>query len=92
MYTCSSHCKPDYKTALHALDLAHRWQVEVVTALLVEALREMITDESFAEIAEHAVLKAWDRSSDTVSLVPRVLRGLQKHEWRILAPFGRSTS
>ncbi|CAK9013220.1 unnamed protein product [Durusdinium trenchii] len=92
LYTCSSHCKPDYKTALHALDLAHRWQVEVVTALLVEALREMITDESFAEIAEHAVLKAWDRSSDTVSLVPRVLRGLQKHEWRILAPFGRSTS
>eukprot|EP00434_Breviolum_minutum_P010015 symbB.v1.2.008833.t1/scaffold556.1/size187764/4 len=57
LYTCSSQNEPDYKTVLFALDLAHRWQVQVVVRILGELLEQMITDESFASIAEHAVLK-----------------------------------
>ena len=36
LYTCSSQGDPDYKTALSALDLAHRWQVEVVVEILAD--------------------------------------------------------
>eukprot|EP00913_Durusdinium_trenchii_P000766 g715.t1 len=57
LYTCSTHNEPDYKTALQALDLAHRWQVDVVVMVLANLLQGMITDENFSEIAEHAVLK-----------------------------------
>jgi len=57
LYTCSSQHEPDYKTVLSALDLAHRWQVQVVVRILGELLAQMITDESFASIAEHAALK-----------------------------------
>jgi len=57
LYTCSSQNEPDYKTVLAALDLAHRWQVQVVVRILGELLEQMITDESFASIAEHAALK-----------------------------------
>jgi len=57
LYTCSSQNEPDYKTVLSALDLAHRWQVQVVVRILGELLEQMITDESFASIAEHAALK-----------------------------------
>jgi len=57
LYTCSSQSEPDYKTVLSALDLAHRWQVQVVVRILGELLERMITDESFASIAEHAALK-----------------------------------
>ena len=58
LYTCSMQTEPDYSTVLHALDLAHRWQVEVVVTILAQLLQGMITDESFLTIAEHAVLKA----------------------------------
>jgi len=57
LYTCSSQNEPDYKTVLSALDLAHRWQVQVVVRILGELLEQMITDESFPSIAEHAALK-----------------------------------
>eukprot|EP00434_Breviolum_minutum_P010014 symbB.v1.2.008832.t1/scaffold556.1/size187764/3 len=57
LYTCSSQSEPDYKTVLSALDLAHRWQVQVVVRILGELLEQMITDASFASIAEHAALK-----------------------------------
>ena len=58
LYTCSAQKKPDYTTALHALDLAHRWQVQAVVTILSDLLGGMITDESFAAIAEQAALKA----------------------------------
>ena len=60
LYTCSSQSDPDYKTALSALDLAHRWQMEVVVAILSDLVAELITEESFAAIAEHAALKGLD--------------------------------
>ena len=60
LYTCSSQSDPDYKTALSALDLAHRWQMEVVVAILSDLVAELITAESFAAIAEHAALKGLD--------------------------------
>eukprot|EP00435_Cladocopium_sp_Y103_P060670 s1389_g22.t1 len=61
LYTCSAQEDPDHQTALGALDLAHRWQVEVVVAILTDLLAGMITDESFTTIGEHAVLKGLDR-------------------------------
>eukprot|EP00438_Fugacium_kawagutii_P018415 Skav227172 [mRNA] locus=scaffold1396:33604:34611:+ [translate_table: standard] len=60
LYTCSSHRDPDYQTALSALDLAHRWQVEAVVAILADLLQKMITEKSFPAIAEHATLKHLD--------------------------------
>eukprot|EP00435_Cladocopium_sp_Y103_P041114 s1324_g11.t1 len=61
LYTCSVQEGLDYQTALGALDLAHRWQVEVVVAILTDLLAGMITDESFPAIGEHAVLKGLER-------------------------------
>eukprot|EP00438_Fugacium_kawagutii_P015708 Skav235331 [mRNA] locus=scaffold520:676366:677361:+ [translate_table: standard] len=60
LYTCSLQGDPDYKAALSALDLAHRWQVEVVVAILADLLQNMLTEESFLAIAEHAALKHLD--------------------------------
>ncbi|CAK9112000.1 unnamed protein product [Durusdinium trenchii] len=60
LYTCSTQNEPDYKTALQAMDVAHRWQVDVVVSVLARLLQGMITDESFSEIAEQAVLKNLD--------------------------------
>ena len=60
LYTCSSQGVPDYNTALSALDLAHRWQVEAVVAILADLIEGLITEESFASIAEHAALKGLD--------------------------------
>eukprot|EP00438_Fugacium_kawagutii_P023735 Skav231424 [mRNA] locus=scaffold330:109031:110044:+ [translate_table: standard] len=60
LYTCSTHGDPDYKTALSALDLAHRWQVEAVVVVLSDLIQGLITEESFSSIAEHAVLKGLD--------------------------------
>lgn len=57
LYTCSTSTEPDYHTVLSALDLAHRWQVHVVVAILTDLLGTMITEESFPPIAEHAALK-----------------------------------
>eukprot|EP00438_Fugacium_kawagutii_P033934 Skav230283 [mRNA] locus=scaffold2091:194429:195259:+ [translate_table: standard] len=61
LYTCSSQGGPDYQTVLSALDLAHRWQVDVVVAILADLLQKMITEESFPAIAEHAALKQLDK-------------------------------
>eukprot|EP00435_Cladocopium_sp_Y103_P052863 s2633_g16.t1 len=61
LYTCSVQDELDHQTALHALDLAHRWQVQVVVVILTDLLTGMITDESWAAIAEHAVLKGLER-------------------------------
>ena len=49
LYTCSSQGDPDYKTALSALDLAHRWQVEVV----VEILADFIEGLGFQSVYSH---------------------------------------
>ena len=38
LYTCSAQDEPDHETALGALDLAHRWQVDVVVAILTDLL------------------------------------------------------
>ena len=57
LYTSSSLSDPGYKTVLSALDLAHRWQIEVVVRMLADLVGEMITKESFPAIAEHAALK-----------------------------------
>ncbi|CAK9009466.1 unnamed protein product [Durusdinium trenchii] len=58
LYTCSTQNEPGYKTTLQALDIAHRWQVDVVVTILGDLLQGMITDANFSEIAEQAVLKA----------------------------------
>mmetsp|Transcript_40306 Transcript_40306/g.94407 ORF Transcript_40306/g.94407 Transcript_40306/m.94407 type:complete len:339 (+) Transcript_40306:163-1179(+) len=57
LYTNATRRGPDYKTVLTALDLAHRWQVENVVQILADALRDMITFDSFVLIAEAATLK-----------------------------------
>mmetsp|Transcript_30162 Transcript_30162/g.48641 ORF Transcript_30162/g.48641 Transcript_30162/m.48641 type:complete len:138 (+) Transcript_30162:1-414(+) len=61
LYTCSAQEEPKYETALGALDLAHRWQAEVVVAILSDLLAGMLTDDSFREIGEHALLKGLER-------------------------------
>ena len=38
LYTCSVQEGLDHQTALGALDLAHRWQAEVVVAILSDLL------------------------------------------------------
>eukprot|EP00438_Fugacium_kawagutii_P023786 Skav231615 [mRNA] locus=scaffold1638:23671:24681:+ [translate_table: standard] len=60
LYTCSSQGDADYQTMLSALDLAHRWQVEVVVGIFADRLQTMITEESFPAISEHAALKRLD--------------------------------
>ena len=60
LYTSSLLSDPDYKNALSALDLAHRWQVEVLVSMLADLVAEMITEDNFREIAEHAALKNLD--------------------------------
>ena len=57
LYTSSTRDDPDYKTVLVALDLAHRWQANGVVSVLSGILPEMIAVDSFAGIAEAAVLK-----------------------------------
>jgi len=61
LYTCSVPDELDHQSALHALDLAHRWQVDVVVAILSDLLAGMVTDESFSVITEHAILKGLER-------------------------------
>ena len=61
LYTCSSQGDPDYQTALSALDLAHRWQVDVVVEVLADFIEGLIAEASFAAIAEHAALKGLDQ-------------------------------
>ena len=38
LYTCSVPDELDHQSALHALDLAHRWQVDVAVAILGDLL------------------------------------------------------
>lgn len=61
LYTCSSQGDPDYQTALSALDLAHRWQVDVVVEVLADFIEDLIAEASFAAIAEHPALKGLDQ-------------------------------
>mmetsp|Transcript_78797 Transcript_78797/g.96353 ORF Transcript_78797/g.96353 Transcript_78797/m.96353 type:complete len:335 (-) Transcript_78797:41-1045(-) len=61
LYTCSSQSDPiHWETALSALDLAHRWQVDVVVAILAALLQDMVAEDSFSAIAEQAALKGLD--------------------------------
>ncbi|CAE7484642.1 BT2 [Symbiodinium natans] len=60
LYTGSTWDDPDYKTMLVALDLAHRWQVTGVVDMVSDALPQMLAVDSFADIAEAAVLKGLD--------------------------------
>mmetsp|Transcript_35559 Transcript_35559/g.82110 ORF Transcript_35559/g.82110 Transcript_35559/m.82110 type:complete len:349 (+) Transcript_35559:35-1081(+) len=57
LYTGSTRADINFSTVLVALDLAHRWQVQNVVQIAADVLEEMITPESFAAIAEAAVLK-----------------------------------
>merc|ERR1719401_1576987 len=57
LYTGTSTADLDTSVALEALDLAHRWQTQGVVAMLVCALKDMITDKNFATIAEVAAFK-----------------------------------
>ena len=43
LYTCSAQDEPDHETACHALDLAHRWQVEAVVQMLTDLLAGAIS-------------------------------------------------
>eukprot|EP00811_Abedinium_folium_P035442 NODE_8232_length_1512_cov_8.294585.p1 GENE.NODE_8232_length_1512_cov_8.294585~~NODE_8232_length_1512_cov_8.294585.p1 ORF type:complete len:344 (-),score=108.42 NODE_8232_length_1512_cov_8.294585:245-1276(-) len=58
IYTGSSTAEFDVAVALGALDLAHRWQVPGVIKMLEHALARSLTDETFASVAEAAVLKS----------------------------------
>ncbi|CAE7446112.1 unnamed protein product [Symbiodinium sp. CCMP2592] len=57
VYTSSTCSEVDHKSAIEALDLAHRWQVESVVRVLEEILQGMITDSSFVDIASAATFK-----------------------------------
>ncbi|CAE7837871.1 klhl36 [Symbiodinium sp. CCMP2592] len=57
LYTSSTCLELDYKTMLVAFDVAHRWQVPHVVGVLADVLRKELTVDSFAEIAEAAMLK-----------------------------------
>lgn len=57
LYTGSSCSDVDFSDALVALDLAHRWQVSGVANMTTRALAGMLTNESFAAIAESATVK-----------------------------------
>ncbi|CAE7324776.1 unnamed protein product [Symbiodinium sp. CCMP2456] len=57
VYTSSTCLELDYKTMLVAFDVAHRWQVPHVVAVLADALQKELTVDSFVEIAEAAILK-----------------------------------
>ena len=77
LYTCSTQSDSDFQTVLHALDLAHRWQVEFVVAILAELLQTMITDESFSAIAEHAILKGLDDLKTPLQMFGMTSRAVQ---------------
>lgn len=57
LYTGATCSDVDAKSALPALDLAHRWQVDGVVAMISRALEGMLEDDNFSDIAEAAVLK-----------------------------------
>lgn len=61
LYTSSVREDPNFQTVLLALDLAHRWQVAEVVAILSEILEDLVSDESFAAIAEASCLKQLER-------------------------------
>lgn len=56
-YTGTSCSDVDHSVALVALDLAHRWQVDHVVAMVSRALEDMLNDSNFSIIAESAVIK-----------------------------------
>jgi len=55
--TCSDIEDIGSAAALSALDLAHRWQVTNVVGMTARALESLLTDETFASIAEAGALK-----------------------------------
>ncbi|CAE8586582.1 unnamed protein product [Polarella glacialis] len=57
VYTGTTSREFGHDSALSALDLAHRWQVQCVVTMLELALKEMVSDENFASIAAAAKLK-----------------------------------
>merc|ERR1712217_704298 len=57
MYTGTTTIEFRDSVALTALDLAHRWQADVVVGMLSNILAEMISDSNFSGIAEAAQLK-----------------------------------
>lgn len=56
-YTGGTCLEIDCDGALATLDLAHRWQIHSVVAMLQRTLKSMISDRSFSSIAEAALLK-----------------------------------
>lgn len=54
LYSGATTAEFSHEVALTALDLAHRWQISNVVAMLENALTEMISDETFLSIAETA--------------------------------------
>jgi len=57
VYTGGTSTTLDHAVALAALDLAHRWLMNNVVAMLERALKEMLSDKTFADITEAAKLK-----------------------------------
>lgn len=57
LYTGSTDSDCSHDSALSALDLAHRWQVNHVVTMLEHVLGTMVSDATFVSIAEAAKLK-----------------------------------
>ena len=56
LYMSSTRSDPDCQATLEALALAHCWEVKSAVHVLADLLRSMLSEETFAAIAEAAVL------------------------------------
>lgn len=57
LYTGSTCAEVDVRTALAALDLAHRWQIDGVVSMISRALEGLLADDNFGIVADIALLK-----------------------------------
>lgn len=93
LYMSATRSHPDYEAVLAALSLAHRWEVANTVHILSDLLRDMISEESFAAIAEaaaHQGLEALQRECAMfASKNPKVQNSqLSSAAWRMLGLSG----
>ncbi|OLQ04656.1 hypothetical protein AK812_SmicGene12235 [Symbiodinium microadriaticum] len=93
LYMSATRSHPDYEAVLAALSLAHRWEVADTVHILSDLLRDMISEESFAAIAEaaaHQGMEALQRECAMfASKNPKVQNSqLSSAAWRMLGLSG----
>ncbi|CAE7690036.1 unnamed protein product [Symbiodinium sp. CCMP2456] len=93
LYMSATRSHPDYEAVLAALSLAHRWEVGNTVHILSDLLRDMISEESFAAIAEaaaHQGMEALQRECAMfASKNPKVQNSqLSSAAWRMLGLSG----